>query len=343
MCIRDRYIFNSTIAGIDDADALLLVGTNPRLEAPVLNARIRKNWLYCNLPIVSIGANGDFTYEYENLGFSLDILGQIADGSHSFAKTLARAERPMLIVGMGALCRPDGEGVLAMAKKIADDTGMIIDGWNGFNVLNTAASRVGGLDIGFVPGENGKDVAAIQNAAQSGAIDVVYLLGADEVDMNSFGDAFVVYQGHHGDAGAHRADVILPGAAYTEKSATYVNLEGRVQLAGRATFPPGEAREDWAIIRALSGEVGQPLPYDTLEALRTALRAAYPTMLAIDTVEAADWSVFSPKDIDLNSSPLTGVIDSFYMTNAIARASETMAQCTEEFGSTDAKATGTNG
>ena len=340
---RAGYIFNSTIAGIDDADALLLVGTNPRLEAPVLNARIRKNWLYCNLPIVSIGANGDFTYEYEDLGFSLDILGQIADGSHSFAKTLARAERPMLIIGMGALCRPDGEGVLAMAKKIADDTGMIIDGWNGFNVLNTAASRVGGLDIGFVPGKNGKDVAAIQNAAQSGAIDVVYLLGADEVDMNSFGDAFVVYQGHHGDAGAHRADVILPGAAYTEKSATYVNLEGRVQLAGRATFPPGEAREDWAIIRALSGEVGQPLPYDTLESLRTALRAAYPTMLAIDTVEAADWSVFSPKDIDLNSSPLTGAIDSFYMTNAIARASETMAQCTEEFGSTDAKATGTNG
>jgi len=340
---RAGYIFNSTIAGIDDADALLLVGTNPRWEAPVLNARIRKNWLYGSLPIASIGANGDFTYDYEDLGSSLDALGRIADGGHTFAKTLARAERPMLILGMGALTRPDGEAILAMAKKIADDTGMIADGWNGFNVLNTAASRVGGLDIGFVPGDGVKDVAAIQDAAQSGAIDVVYLLGADEVDMDGFGDAFVIYQGHHGDAGAHRADVILPGATYTEKSGTYVNLEGRVQLAGRATFPPGEAREDWAIIRALSGEVGQALAYDTLEALRTALRAAHPGMLAIDTVEASDWSAFSASAGDFDSAALTGSIDSFYMTNAIARASETMAQCTEELGATDAKATGTDG
>ena len=244
---------------------------------------------------------------------------------------------------MSALSRPDGGSVLAMAKKIADDTGMIVEDWNGFNVLNTAASRVGGLDIGFVPGENGKDVAAIQDAAQSGALDVVYLLGADEVDVNGFGNAFVVYQGHHGDAGAHRADVVLPGAAYTEKSATYVNLEGRVQLAGRATFPPGEAREDWAIIRALSGEVDQALAYDTLEELRSALRTSHPSMLAIDTVEAANWSAFSPNGADLDSAPLTGFIDSFYMTNAIARASETMAQCTEELGTADVKATGTNG
>jgi NADH-quinone oxidoreductase subunit G len=340
---RAGYIFNSTIAGIDNADALLLIGTNPRWEAPVLNARIRKNWLYGNLPIALVGANSDFTYDYEDLGSSLDVLGRIASGDHAFAKTLAGAEHPMLILGMGALSRPDGESVLAMAKKIADNSGMIAEGWNGFNVLNTAASRVGGLDIGFVPGENGKDVAAIKDAAQSGALDVVYLLGADEVDVNSFGNAFVVYQGHHGDAGAHRADVVLPGAAYTEKSATYVNLEGRVQLADRASFPPGEAREDWAIIRALSGEVDQALAYDTLEALRSALRAAHPGMLAIDTVEAADWGAFNPNGGDLDSAPLTGAIDSFYMTNAIARASETMAQCTEELGTADAKATGTDG
>ncbi|MFL2687566.1 MAG: NADH-quinone oxidoreductase subunit NuoG [Alphaproteobacteria bacterium] len=340
---RAGYIFNSTIAGIDNADALLLIGTNPRWEAPVLNARIRKNWLYGNLPIALVGENSDFTYDYEDLGSSLDVLGRIASGDHAFARTLAGAEHPMLILGMSALSRPDGGSVLAMAKKIADDTGMIVEDWNGFNVLNTAASRVGGLDIGFVPGENGKDVAAIQDAAQSGALDVVYLLGADEVDVNGFGNAFVVYQGHHGDAGAHRADVVLPGAAYTEKSATYVNLEGRVQLAGRATFPPGEAREDWAIIRALSGEVDQALAYDTLEELRSALRTSHPSMLAIDTVEAANWSAFSPNGADLDSAPLTGFIDSFYMTNAIARASETMAQCAEELGTADVKATGTNG
>jgi NADH-quinone oxidoreductase subunit G len=343
---RAGYLFNSTIAGIEEADALLLIGTNPRREAAVLNARIRKNWLYGELPIAVIGEAAELTYEYDHLGDSLGALGRIADGGHTFAKKLAQAKKPMLILGMGALSRADGAAILAMAKKIADDTGMISDDWNGFNILHTAASRVGALDINFVPAEGGKDVAGIQQAAQAGEMEIVYLLGADEVDMDKFGDAFVVYQGHHGDAGAHRADVILPGAAYTEKSAIYVNTEGRVQLADRATFPPGDAREDWAIVRALSGEVGHALPYDTQEALRTALREDFPHMLAIDTVEKANWAEFVPAagpDNDFGVAPVTNVIENFYMTNAIARASETMAQCTEELGVSESKATGTDG
>jgi NADH-quinone oxidoreductase subunit G len=340
---RAGYLFNTSIAGIDEADALLLIGCNPRREAPVLNARFRRNWLNRDFKVAVLGEQADLTYDYEYLGADLAALERIADGGQTAAKMLKEAEKPMIVVGMGALTRPDGAAILAMAKKIADDTGVVSDDWNGFNVLQTAAARVGGLDIGFVPGEGGKDVAGIQAAAQAGDIAVVYLLGADEIDMNGFGDAFVIYQGHHGDAGAHRADVILPGAAYTEKNGTYVNLEGRVQMAQRAVFPPGDAREDWAIIRALSGQLGQALPYVTLDALRAKMREDHPALLAIDTVEPADWSAFKPVAGALDGAPLVSAIADFYMTNPVARASETMAKCSEELGGNQTQATGTDG
>jgi NADH-quinone oxidoreductase subunit G len=230
-----------------------------------------------------------------------------------------------VIVGQGALARPDGEAVLSLAARLAGASGAVGDGWNGFSVLHTAASRVGALDLGFVPGEGGLDVAGM---AAAGALDVLYLLGADEVDIAP--GAFVIYQGSHGDRGAHRADVILPGAAYTEKSGTYVNTEGRVQMANRAAFPPGEAREDWAIIRALSDVVGSRLPFDSLSALRSALYTAAPHFAAIDTITRGD-----PADIarlgDLGGTPertpFAGAIRDFYLTNAIARASAVMAEC----------------
>src|SRR5690606_14680168 len=185
------------------------------------------------------------------------------------------AERPMLILGMGALARPDGAAVLATARAIAERTGMVKDGWNGFNVLHTAAARVGGLELGFLPGAGGRDIEGIYQGCEDGTIEVLYLLGADELKLGRLGEAgkgpFVIYQGHHGDAGAHRADVVLPGAAYTEKNATYVNTEGRVQLARMAAFPPGEAREDWTILRALSEALGKSLPYDNLGQVRQRL------------------------------------------------------------------------
>ena len=340
---RAGYIFNSGIAGIDEADSLLLIGTNPRVEASVLNARIRRNWFTRGLPIALIGEPSDLTYDYEHLGSNLDSLRALSDGTHSFAGVLSASDKPMLIIGMGALTRADGEAILAMAKKVSDVHEIVTDDWNGFNVLHTAAARVGGLDIEFVPANGGSDIDEIQTKAQSGEIGLVYLLGADEVNMDGFGDAFIVYQGHHGDAGAHRADVVLPGAAYTEKPATYVNTEGRVQMAARATFPPGEAREDWAVIRALSGVLNHPLPFDTLDELRVNLRNSYPSMLALNSLTASKWDEFEPNEGNVDPAPLTNIVSNFYMTNSITRASETMAQCTEELGVNALKATGTNG
>ena len=340
---RAGYIFNSGIAGIDEADSLLLIGTNPRVEASVLNARIRRNWFTRGLPIALIGEPSDLTYDYEHLGNNLDSLRALAEGSHSFAGVLSESDKPMLIIGMGALTRVDGEAILAMAKQVSDAHEIVTDDWNGFNVLHTAAARVGGLDIEFVPANGGSDIDEIQTKAQSGEIGLVYLLGADEVNMDGFGDAFIVYQGHHGDAGAHRADVVLPGAAYTEKPATYVNTEGRVQMAARATFPPGEARDDWAVIRALSGVLNHPLPFDTLDKLRENLRNSYPSMLALNSLTASKWDGFEPNEGKVDPAPLTNIVSNFYMTNSITRASETMARCTEELGVNALKATGTNG
>ena len=207
---------------------------------------------------------------------------------------------------------------------------MVRDDWNGFSVLHRAAARVGGLDLGLVPGAGGRDVAGILDAAGKGEIEVVYLLGADEVDMSRLGSAFVIYQGHHGDAGAHRADVILPGAAYTEKDATYVNTEGRVQLGRRAVFPPGDAREDWAILRALSDVLGHRLPYDSLGALRQAVFAAHPHLMRIDQIapgDAKDIQKLAKLDGTTDKAALRSSVTDCYLTNPIARASAIMAEC----------------
>ena len=282
---RAGYLFNTTIAGIEQADACLLIGTDVRREAPIINARLRKRHLAGGFPVGVVGPQVDLTYDYRHLGDGPQTLEQIAAGQHAFAGVLRRAERPMLIVGMGALARADGAQVLATARTIAEDCGMVqdTDGWNGFNVLHTAAARVGGLDLGFLPGDGGLDTGAIVDAAAAGAVAVVYLLGADEIDMDSLGKAFVIYQGHHGDAGAQRADVILPGAAYTEKNATYVNTEGRVQQGRRAIYPPGEAREDWTIIRALSEVLGRKLAVDTGDDVRAAWPRSTPASPPVRT------------------------------------------------------------
>jgi NADH-quinone oxidoreductase subunit G len=328
--VRASYLFNSTIAGIDQADAILIVGANPRKEAPVLNARIRKRYLRGGVQIAVIGDAGDLTYKYQNLGAGADILSKIADGSHAFAGVLKNAKNPMIILGMAALTRADGAALLASAKAVADNCGLVKDGWNGFNVLHTAAARVGGLDVGFVPGAGGKDTRGILDAAGKGDIDVVYLLGADEIDTAKLGKAFVIYQGHHGDRGAHRADVVLPGAAYTEKDGTYVNTEGRVQQGLRAVFPPGDAREDWTIIRALSEKLGKTLPYDTLAQVRARLAFVNPLFGKVNKVQPAEWKAFGAS----GSVAATGFdypVKNYYVTDPISRASRTMAQCTEEF------------
>ena len=321
---RASYVFNAGIVGIEEADAILLVGTDPRREAAVLNARIRKRWRMGPVRIALIGEAADLNYDVERLGTGGETLSAMANGSHAFAQVLKDAKKPLIIVGQGALTRADGSAVLAMTAKIAAASNAVSAEWNGFAVLHTAASRVGALDLGFVPGAGGKDAATMAK----GGVDVLFNLGADEIDIAP--GAFVIYQGTHGDRGAHRADVILPGATYTEKSGTYVNTEGRVQLALRAAFPPGDAREDWAILRALSEVLGKTLPFDNLGGLRSALYAAHPAMAMIDQIPASDAAAIAAlaqKGGAVEATPFKSAVKDFYFTNPIARASAVMAEC----------------
>ena len=322
---RASYIFNPTIEGIEQADAVLIVGANPRFEASVLNARIRKRWRLGNLPVGVIGEVGDTRYDYETLGAGPDSLKDLAAGNGRFFEILSQAKKPLIIVGQGALARADGRAVLGLAAKLAGAVGAVTEGWNGFAVLHNAASRVGGLDLGLVPGEGGKDIEAMM-----GTLDVLFLLGADELDMGRIGGAFTVYIGTHGDAGAHRADVILPGAAYTEKSGTYVNTEGRVQMANRAGFAPGDAREDWAVLRALSDVLGKKLPFDSLAQLRGRLYGDHPHFAAIDRIATPDaGAVARAAKLGgrLGKGAFMSPVKDFYLTNPIARASAVMAEC----------------
>ena len=334
---RGNYLFNASIAGIEEADALLLIGSNPRLEAPVLNARIRKRYLAGDFPIAAIGEATDLTYQAEFIGAGADTLADLLAGKQSFADTLKNAENPMIIVGQGALTRDDGAAVLASAIELAEKTGA------SFNMLHTAAARVAGLDLGLLPGDGGFDVAAMQEAAQSGALENIILYGADEIAGASLGNAFVVYIGSHGDRGAHRADVILPAAAYTEKQATYVNTEGRAQMTEQAATPPGEAREDWKIFRALSARLDITLPYDNLNALRAAMYEAAPHLAQLDEIVAAD-APQAPSHDGLGTDAFTYAVNDFYFTNPIARASAIMADCAKAKGArSGAEGTGTDG
>jgi NADH-quinone oxidoreductase subunit G len=322
---RATYLFNATIAGIEKADALLIIGSNPRREASVLNARIRKRWRAGKFPVALIGEKADLTYSYDYLGAGPETLTELVAGKHSFADVLKGAERPLIIVGTAALARPDGAAVAALAAKAAVDFGALKDEWNGFSVLHTAASRVGALEIGFVPGDGGLNAAAM---AEEGALDVIVLLGADEVDVPP--GAFAIYIGTHGDNGAHRADVILPGAAYPEKSGLYVNTEGRVQMSNRASFPPGDAREDWSILRALSDLLGVKLPYDSLAALRQAMFKERPQLQRIGQIVAsgsADIRQLAGVKGEVGKAAFRSAVDDFYLTNPIARASAVMAEC----------------
>jgi NADH-quinone oxidoreductase subunit G len=322
--------FNTTIAGIEQADAVLLVGTDPRREAPILNARIRKRYLMGGgFRAGVVGEARDLTYPYDHLGEGPEALAAVADGTHPFAAVLKAARNPMIVVGMGAFRRPDGLAVHALARRAAEACGMIRDDWNGFNVLHTAAARVGGLELGFLPGEGGRDLEGILEGCRTGEVEVVYLLGADEIPAERFGNAFVIYQGHHGDRGAHRADVILPGAAYTEKNATYVNTEGRAQHARMAVFPLGEAREDWKILRALSEVLGRRLPYDTLAQLRRRLAETGYVFANVDRVVPARWGAFGIEG-PVDPAPFRPAVENYYMTDPISRASPTMARCTDE-------------
>ena len=327
---RADYLFNTTIAGIEQADVCLILGSDPRREASLVNARIRKSWLKGGLKVHLLGPEVDLTYPYEYLGNDPRLLTEILNGTDPLAAELAAAKNPMIIVGMDALSRSDGGEIFAIAKAIAEKYKLVREGWNGFNILHNAAARVGALDVGFLPLAEGRDVSKIISGCRRDEIKLVYLLCADSFDMSLLENALVVYQGHHGDAGAHRADIILPGSAYTEKDATYVNMEGRPQRAKRAVFAPGQAKEDWAIIRALSEVMGKVLPYDSIEALRARIAKIAPHFAQVGEVVPTAWQSDAPKErYSIAGTPFAPAIANFYMTDPISRASKTMAECTQ--------------
>ncbi len=328
---RDFYCFNSGVVGIEEADALLIIGSNPRRESPVLNARIKKRANLGGFPVAAIGATADLTYPCTWIGIGPETLTSLRTGSNAFADVLKNAKKPMIILGSSALARDDGAAVLAAAWALAASVGALSQEWHGFNVLQQAASRVGALDLGFVPGANGKGLGQMLG----GEVDLLWLLGADELDTAKIGaSTFVVYQGHHGDRGAARADVILPGAAYTEKNATYVNTEGRAQRGFAAIFPPGEARVDWRILRAFSEQIGRTLPYNDLDQLRAHLEAAHPAFGRIDAAPrfgCSDLTGPSGNPDAVSAVKFAATVANYYQTDPISRASATMQACTDTY------------
>ncbi|KAG1809703.1 Ndufs1, NADH-ubiquinone oxidoreductase 75kD subunit (775) [Suillus subaureus] len=331
--VRSNYLFNSTIPGVEEADAILLVGTNPRHEAAVLNSRIRKSWLHTSLEVGLIGERTDTAYGYDYLGADSKALADFIAGKGAFAAKFKAAKRPLIIVGSALAEQPDGAAAYnALAKFVEKNKdSLITPEWNGFSVLHRIASRPAAYEIGFVPS---KKAASTQPK-------FIYLLNADEVDPKSIpANAFVVYQGHHGDLGASLADVCLPAAAYTEKAMTWVNTEGRSQVGRAAVPPPGASREDWKIIRALSEVLGSPLPYDDVLSLRDRMWDISPTLVRYDVVErtSPEVAVAGLQTIAANTvsakvsgKPFLKPISNFYQTDPISRASVTMAQCTRAF------------
>ncbi|KAJ2831970.1 ndufs1 NADH-ubiquinone oxidoreductase subunit [Coemansia furcata] len=322
--VRSAYTFNATLAGVEDADAVLLVGTNPRREAAVLNARLRKPYLAGTAAFGVVGDACDLTFDYTHVGATPAAIDALATGSHVFAKTLREAKRPLVIVGAGVAEQAGGAAVLAAVARLAASVpALVTDAWNGLSTLQYAAGRTAALDIGY-----GAGCGDLRSA------DFVYLLGADGAALETLSpSAFVVYQGHHGDAGAAAADVVLPAAAYTEKAATFVNTEGRTQRTRQAVAAPGVARDDWKIVRALSDAAGLPLPYDDVAGLRARMADVCPSLVSPDVLEPTSSPVarlalarHAKSKAPLADAQLASVVADYYMTDVISRASRTMAK-----------------
>ena len=328
---RSNYLFNSKISGVEESDAILLVGTNPRHEAALLNARIRKQWLRSDVKIALVGESFPGTFEYTHLGQDLSSLKLALAGE--FGQTLLSANRPTIIIGSAIAEHPDGKAIFEVIGQFIDGNAMkfITPEWNGYNILQRTASRTGAYDVGFCT----PNPTVAQTKPK-----IVFLLGADEIQPSDIPKgAFIIYQGHHGDTGAQYADVVLPGATYTEKSGTYVNTEGRAQLTRPACVLPGVAREDWKIIRAVSEVIGATLPYDNIADLRARMEEISPALTRYDVLEQPSVGVMKTgvktqlvdgnrgESVKARNALLQNPIENFYFTDAISRSSKTMARC----------------
>ncbi|KAJ6396525.1 hypothetical protein OIU77_021537 [Salix suchowensis] len=318
--LRSGYIMNTGINGLENADVFLLVGTQPRVEAAMVNARIRKTVRGSNAKVAYVGPPTEFNYDCEHLGTGPETLTEIAEGRHSFCSTLSNAKNPAIIVGAGLFERSDKDAIFSAVEAIAKNGNVVRPDWNGFNVLLLNAAQAAALDLGLVP----ESSQSIESAK------FVYLMGADDVDLEKLpNDAFVVYQGHHGDRGVYRANVVLPASAFSEKEGTYENTEGCTQQTLPAVPTVGDARDDWKIIRALSEVAGVKLPYDTVGAIRSRIKTVAPNLLSVEEREPATfWASLKPDATQKTSStPFKAAIENFYMTDSITRASKIMAQC----------------
>jgi len=326
---RSNYLFNTGIANVAKADVCLLVGANLRKAAPVLNARIGQKVRSGDMHVARVGEVSDQTYVIEDLGDNVSLLEEILSGKGELAKRLKEAKRPMLIIGDAALSRSDGQAILALTHAIVEKYNIISDDWNGFNILHNHASMVGGLDVGFVYGKSGNGSAEILKQSKDKKVKVLYLLGADDFDMSLIDqDCFVIYQGHHGDKGAERADVILPEAAYTEQDAIFVNMEGRPQYARAAISPLGLAKESWDIITRLANKLDLGMPFKNLADIRNMLAKENAVFANIGTVIPTNFIGFK-SSVKLLKRPLEDVLTNYYMTDPISRSSVTMAKCVQ--------------
>lgn len=327
---RSAYLFNTSIAGIEKSDLCLLIGTDPRHEATIVNARIRKRFLRGGFTVYSIGEVPDLTYPVESLGNDISILQDIAKGKHALSSKLKTAKNPMMILGYGALNRSDASALLALCKDIMDKYDFIKEDWNGFNILHTSASTVGALDLKFIPGYGGMDTKNILRATVSEDIKFLYLLGADEVNTHDLkSKSFIVYQGHHGDRSANIADVVLPGVAYTEKDATYLNLEGRMQRTKVCVASPGDSKEDWQILKKIADKLEVKLKYENKKQLREYMAKYSAAFEHLDMVPKEKWNGCGKKGVLLDDK-ISHYNINYYMTNSICRASKTMANCIDK-------------
>ena len=324
---RSGWLFNPTISGIEKADSLLIIGSQPRYEAALLDARIRKSWIANGLKIARIGGGDNASYPIEELGNNVNIIEQIYKSKHSYNKILEKSNKPLFLIGENLLNRKDGEGILGRIREVAKKYNSFSDKWNGLAILHSSASRVGALEVGFVPGNKGFNTKDIIDGVASNHIKLLWLLGVDDINLNKKPNTFVVYQGHHGDKGAEIADLILPGSAYTEKDATYLNTEGRVQRTNAAVSPPGDAKEDWKIIRAFSAFVDKVLPYDNISELRKRLANINKLLVIENSLIKGSITDIGDTSTKLAKNLITPKNINYFMTCPISRASETMAKC----------------
>ena len=326
---RSQYLFNSTINGIEESDCILIIGSNVREEAPIINTRIRKHLLNKNIPIGLIGEKFDLTFDYEHLGNDLNILKSISDGENNFCKILGKAKKPMIIIGQSVLNRDDSLNAYSLIEDIVHQYSFLDSSWNGVNTLQLSASRIGALDMGCY--QSSRSLKDIYADAESGSLKLLFSFGADEIDYSKFQNTKIIYMGSHGDRGASNADLILPSAAYTEKDAIYINTEGRLQYAYQASFPPNEAKTDWKIINQISEMLNLNWGFVTLDDVREKIKNQYPDLFNQVSADRPYKRLLANKasKISFDNKEIGSMIKDFYLTDSISRLSKTMAECSQ--------------